>query len=254
MIKPSIAVTRVVNSCVLLELDGHAVLTDPWFAERWWLRRGEPLGLRIGDLPPLAAIVVTNPATNHWDLRGLRDLTGKETTPLYVPTPWMARRARALGFLRAESPSRGRAVDIAPGVSMEVVRAGRTLVWPNNAYVFGAAGGRVFFGGEIADVARLERYRAERPPVDLALLPVNGLRPLFGPRLVMGPAEAVAGASVLGARVLLPVHDAHGHDPLSWLFRTGGTAADAGAIAARSSGPGPAVTDLPTGERWELPR
>ncbi|RSN56731.1 MBL fold metallo-hydrolase [Actinomadura sp. WAC 06369] len=254
MIKPSIAVTRVVNSCVLLELDGHAVLTDPWFTERWWLRRGEPLGLRIGDLPPLAAIVVTNLATNHWDLRGLRDLAARETTPLYVPTSGMARRARKLGFLRAERLEAGRSVDIAPGVSMEVVPSGRTLVWPNNAYVFGAAGGRVFFGGEIADVAPLERYRAERPPVDLALLPVNGLRPPLGPRLVMGPDEAVTGASVLGARVLVPVHEAHGHDPLSWMFRTGGTARDAGAIAARTSGPDLAVTDLPTGERWEMPR
>lgn len=253
MIKPSIAVTRVVNSCVLLELDGHAVLTDPWFIERWWLRRGEPLGLRIGDLPPLAAIVVTNPATNHWDLRGLRGLTARETTPLYVPTSGMARRARARGFLRAERLPRGRALDIAPGVSMEVVPAGRTLVWPNNAYVFGAAGGRVFFGGEIADVAPLEHYRAGRPPVDLALLPVNGLRPLFGPPLVMGPQQAVAGAAVLGARTLVPVHDAHGHDPLSRLLRTGGTASDAAALVARSGGPDLAVTDLPTGERWELP-
>lgn len=117
------------------------------------------------------------------------------------------------------------------------------------AYAFDAAGGRVFFGGEIAEVTPLERYRAEQPPVNLALLPVNGLRPFFGPRLVMGPSQAVAGSSVLGARVLVPVHDAHGHDPLSRLFRTNGTASDAGRLA----GPDLLVTDLPTGERWESP-
>ncbi|MEW9528411.1 MBL fold metallo-hydrolase [Microbispora sp. NPDC049125] len=249
MIKASIAVTRVVNSCVLLELDGHAVLTDPWFTERWWLRRGEPLGLRISELPPLAAVVVTNPATNHWDLRGLRALPAKDTTPLYVPTLGMARRARTLGFTRAEPVRWGQTRAIAPGVSMRVVPAGRTLAWPNNAYAFAAAGGRVFFGGEIAEVTPLERYRAEQPPVDLALLPVNGLRPLSGPRLVMGPGQAVAGSSVLGARVLVPVHDAHGHDPLSRLFRTDGTASD----AARLAGPDLLVTNLPTGMRWELP-
>lgn len=94
-----------------------------------------------------------------------------------------------------------------------------------------------------------ERYRAEQSSVDLALLPVNGLQPLFGPRLVMGPRQAVAGSSVLGARVLVPVHDAHGHDPLSRFFRTSGTAAD----AVRLAGPDLLVTDLPTGERWELP-
>ncbi|GAA3579265.1 MBL fold metallo-hydrolase [Nonomuraea rosea] len=247
MINATIAVTRVVNSCVLLELDGHAVLTDPWFTERWWLRRGEPLGLRIAELGPLTAIVVTNLATNHWDLRALRAFPGKEHTPLYVPTAGMARRARALGFQRAERVRWGDAREIAAGLSMRVVPSGRTLMWPNNAYVFATAGGRVFFGGEMGEVAPLERYRAEHSPVDLTLLPVNGLQARLGPRLVMDPARAVAGAAALGARVLVPVHDAHGHDPLSALFRTNGTAADAVALA----GPDLRVVSLPTGERWQ---
>lgn len=75
------------------------------------------------------------------------------------------------------------------------------------------------------------------------------MRPLIGPPMVMGPAQAVAGSSVLGARVLVPVHDAHGDDPLSRLFRVNGTASD----AVRLSGPDLLVTDLPTGKRWELP-
>lgn len=247
MNKPSIAVTRIVNSSVLLELDGHAILTDPWFTERWWLRRGEPLGMQPEDLPPLTAIVVTNLATNHWDLRGLRHLPAKDTTPLYVPTPAMARRAKAQGFQRAEHLRWGQTRDIAAQISMRVVPSGKTLIWPNNAYAFETPNGRVFFGGEIADITSLERHRAEQPPADLALLPVNGLRPFFGPRLVMGPQQAVAGAVVLGARVLVPVHDAHGHDPLSRLFRTTGTAADTTCLA----GPDLLVNDLPTGKRWE---
>jgi L-ascorbate metabolism protein UlaG (beta-lactamase superfamily) len=251
MIKSSMAITRIVNSCVLLELDGHAVLTDPWFTERWWLRRGEPLGMRVQDLPQLSAIVVTNLATNHWDLRGLRALPAKETTPLYVPTPGMARRARRQGFALAECLRWGDTRDIAPGISIRAIPSGRTLAWPNNAYAFETAdGGSVFFGGEIAETAPLRRFRDERStPVDLALLPVNGLRPVLGPQLVMGPGEAVAGASALGARTLIPVHDAHGRDVLSKLFRTNGTAAD----AVRLAGPDLAVTDLPTGQRWRPP-
>lgn len=249
MSKSSIAVTRITNSCALLELDGHAVLTDPWFTERWWLRRGEPLGMEIAQLPPLTAIVVTNLATNHWDLRGLRDLPDKDSTPLYVPTSGMARRAEALGFARAERLGWGQTRDIAPGVAMRAVPSGRTLLWPNNAYAFEARGGRVFFGGEAAEVAPLRDYRAEQAPVDLALLPVNGLRPLFGPRLVMDPMRAVAGASALGARALIPIHDAHGHDPLSRLFRTHGTGSD----AVRLAGTDLRVHNLPTGRRWVLP-
>ncbi|WP_427886324.1 MBL fold metallo-hydrolase [Kribbella sp. GL6] len=117
-------------------------------------------------------------------------------------------------------------------------------MFPNNAYVFDTAAGRVFFGGEIADAAGLEQHK----PVDLALLPVNGLRSPLGQRLVMGPAEAIAGSAALGARVLFPVHDAHGHDPFSRLFHPGGTAAD----VVRLAGPDLAVAALPPGERWEL--
>jgi hypothetical protein len=56
----------------------------------------------------------------------------------------------------------------------------------------------------------------------------------------------VAGASALGAEVLIPVHDAHGHDPLSALFRPSGTAADAVAPAGTRL----RVVDLRPGERW----
>jgi DNA-binding PadR family transcriptional regulator len=64
-----LAITRVANACVVVELDGHTVLTDPWFTERWYLRRGEPLGMTVAELPPLTAIVATSFAVNHWDFR-----------------------------------------------------------------------------------------------------------------------------------------------------------------------------------------
>jgi L-ascorbate metabolism protein UlaG (beta-lactamase superfamily) len=136
-----------------------------------------------------------------------------------------------------------------PALFIEAVPAGRTLVWPNNAYAFSSGGTGVFFGGEVRDVAWLERYRARRGPVAMALLPVNGLRPVLGPPLVMGPRQAVAGANILGARVLVPVHDAHANDPLSLVFRRHGSAAEAKALAARRWTELDVVC-LPPGERW----
>ncbi|WP_214401016.1 MBL fold metallo-hydrolase [Pseudonocardia lacus] len=244
MTKPSLVVTRVANACVLLEFGGHAVLTDPWFTERWFLRRGEPLGLRVEELPALAAIVATNPVANHWDRRALRAYRGKVGTRVVVSTAGMARSARALGYPDVEQLRWGRSREVAPGVWVEAVPSGRTLGAPNNAYLFSAGDLRVFFGGELADVSGLGRYA----PVDVALLPTNGLRPLVGPSLVTGPVEAVAGARALGARVLVPVHDAHAADPLSLLFRRNGSAADAVRIAP----PGLDVVPLDPGQRWEF--
>jgi L-ascorbate metabolism protein UlaG (beta-lactamase superfamily) len=245
MSKHDLAITRVANACVLLELNGHAILTDPYFTERWYLRRGEPLGLRLAQLPQLTAIVATSFAPNHWDLRALREYDRKSVTPLYVSTAGMARRARALGFDRVEVLTWDEIRQPASGLTVEAAPAGHTAIWPNNAYVLDSGGTRVFFGGEIAEVAWLERYRSRRDPVSVALLPVNGLRPLVGPPLVMGHREAVAGAGVLGARVLVPIHDAHGNDLLSLLVRRHGSAAEARALAT-----GLDVVCLAPGVRW----
>jgi L-ascorbate metabolism protein UlaG (beta-lactamase superfamily) len=239
----------VANACVVLELDGHAVLTDPWFTERWYLRRGEALGLRVADLPELTAIVATNVAANHWDRRALAEYRHKSVTPVYVSTAGMARQARRLGYRRAEVLAWHDTRQLTAELSVRAVPAGRTLLWRNNAYLFDSGRVRVFFGGEIQDVALVQRHRVECGPADVALLPTNGLKPLIGPPLVMGPREAVAGASALAARVLVPVHDAHAGDPLSLVFRRHGCAADAQAMAPR----GLDVVSLQPGERWEMP-
>jgi L-ascorbate metabolism protein UlaG (beta-lactamase superfamily) len=242
-----VSVTRVANACVLLEMDGHAILTDPWFTERWYLRRGEPLGLRVDELPRLTAIVATSFAANHWDLRALRDYPHKADTPVFVSAARMVRQARAIGYRLVEHLRWDETRDLTPTLSVEAVPAGRTLLWRNNAYVFSSDRTRVFFGGEIEDVALVERYRGRRAPVDVALLPVNGLRPVLGPPLVMGPRQAVAAAVTLGARTLLPVHDAHADDPLSLIFRRHGSAVEAKALAR----PGLDVVCLTPGQRWE---
>jgi L-ascorbate metabolism protein UlaG (beta-lactamase superfamily) len=255
--KPSVApvelaITRVANACVLLELNGHTVLTDPWFTERWYLRRGEPLGLGITELPPLTAIVATSFAANHWDLRALREYDYKTTTPVYVSTSRMARQARALGYPLVERLGWDEVRELTPTLSVEAVAAGRTLAWRNNAYVFGSGQTRILFGGEIADVAWLERYRARHAPVQVALLPVNGLRPLLGPPLVMGPEQAVTAANTVGADVLIPIHDAHADDLLSLIFRRHGCAQEAQVLAA-SQPTGLDVVCLPPGRRWTFP-
>jgi L-ascorbate metabolism protein UlaG (beta-lactamase superfamily) len=248
-----LAVTRVANSCVLLEIGPHAVLTDPYFTERWHLHRGEPLGLTIGELPALAAIVASHSYPNHWDLRALRQYPHKESTPVYVSSPRMARQAGALGFTKVEYLRWGRTGQPAPGLVVEAAPAGRTLWWRHNAYILSCDGVRVFFAGEIRDVSLLRRYRTARPSVDLALLPVNGLRSVIGPPIVMGPADAVAGASALGAPVLVPVHDAYAEeDLLARVIRRHGSGADATSLAKAASG-APDVVCLPTGQRWTFP-
>jgi L-ascorbate metabolism protein UlaG (beta-lactamase superfamily) len=188
--------------------------------------------------------VATNPVANHWDVRALREYRGRSAPAVVVSTAGMARRARALGYRDVTRLRWGRSCELAPGLEVEAVPSGRTLAAPNNAYLFTCGDLRVFFGGELADVGGLGRFA----PVSVALLPTNGVRPLVGPALVTGPADAVAGAVALGARALVPIHDAHAADPLSLVFRRHGSAAD----AVRLAPAGLEVVRLDPGQRWEF--
>jgi len=241
-------ITRIANSCALLDFDGDVVLTDPYFTERWHLHRGEPLGMTIDELPALAAIVVSHFFPNHWDTRGLSWYRGRRDTPVFVASERMVRSAARIGFERVVLAEWGTTHRITDRLRLEVVEAHHSPGGNVNNYVLTSGTASVFFGGEARDVAPLRAYRAHHHPVDVALLPVNGLHvPLTGPKLVMGSHDALAGARVLGARSFVPIHDAHGHD-LVWGFLQ----RDGSAQTARDDArPGdPDVVCLATGVPW----
>jgi L-ascorbate metabolism protein UlaG (beta-lactamase superfamily) len=239
----TLTITRVVNSSVLIEADGLAVLTDPWFTERWHIHRAEPLGLTPADLPPLDLIVGSNPFVNHWDIRGLRAIRSKGAT-VVSPNRRMSHAARHAGFANR--------IRLRPGASTTVgpIRIdsfpGGGFGPATSVYVLTIGSTRIMFGGEAGDVSGV----AGHGPVDIALLPVNGLT-AFGRSLVMSAAEAVEAAAAAGAHTLIPIHDAHADD-LIWRFiRRRSTASDCLAVRDRIA-PGLRVLDVPTGERVDL--
>jgi L-ascorbate metabolism protein UlaG (beta-lactamase superfamily) len=244
----SIHVTRVVNSCTLIEIGGLTVLTDPWFTERWHVHRGEALGLTPADLPRLDLIVGSNPFVNHWDGRGLRRIRGRSAV-VVTPNRRMARTARAAGFRHTVRLGAGQSTMVGP-VRVDAFGGGgfgpRT-----NVYVLSAGGQRVLFGGEARDVEAVRAWTAAHGPVDAALLPVNGLAVLGRVPLVMSAAEAVTAAAAAGAHTLCAIHDAHYEDPVWWFIRRRSTAADCGPVRDRVA-PDLRVVDVPTGRRVEL--
>jgi L-ascorbate metabolism protein UlaG (beta-lactamase superfamily) len=180
-----LAVTRVANSCVLLELGRHAVLTDPWFRERWHLHRGEPLGLTVADLPVLTAILGSHAFPNHWDVDAFEHYAPKDRTVVVVENARMARRARAVGFGHVVQSGDGDELMLTDDLRLEVVGDRGPAGQSSNLYVLTCGDRRVLVGGEARNVATVAAYRAAHAPVDVALLPVNGLHVPVGPRLVM---------------------------------------------------------------------
>jgi L-ascorbate metabolism protein UlaG (beta-lactamase superfamily) len=86
---------------------------------------------------------------------------------------------------------------------------------PEIGFVIQAGGFTVYFGGDTMLIPELSRLADEFPPIDIALLPINGLR-VFGRQVVMDPLQAADLCALLKPRVAIPTHYAF----------TGGTLVD----------------------------
>ena len=82
---------------------------------------------------------------------------------------------------------------------------------PQSSWVVSAAGRRIFHGGDTLWHGHWWRIGRQFGPFDAAFLPVNGARfgwrqPVSGQPGVLTPEQAVAAATILGARTLVPIH------------------------------------------------
>jgi L-ascorbate metabolism protein UlaG (beta-lactamase superfamily) len=243
-----LAITRIVNSTTLIEIDGHTVLTDPWFTERWHVHRGEPLGLAAAELPMIDVVLGGNPFVNHWDRQGLRQIGAKAAT-VVTPNRRMSRVARAAGFRTLVTLADGRSTTVG-NLRIEAFSGGG-MGPRTNVYVLSTPTVRLLFGGEACDVGAIRRWARANGPVQVAMLPVNGLSVLGRP-LVMSAAEAVEAADAAGAHTLFAIHDAH-YEDLVWRFiRRRSTAGDC--LPARDRiAPAIRIIDVPTGLRRAVP-
>ncbi|MGV9412044.1 MBL fold metallo-hydrolase [Nocardia sp. NPDC003693] len=207
-----LTVTRVVHASVLLDFGGARILTDPWLSERRFYRQGEPRSVATAaDLPPLAGIVISHDHYDHCDLDALLDYPDR-TVPFAV-VPGLAAKVRAAGF--------GSVVELAPWQRtqlgpVEVIAAPASHAVPEVTFVLRADGHTVYFGADTLRVPELDEVARRFPDIDLALLPINGLRirPALNRQVVMDAAEAADLTRVLRARIAVPIHYAFSSGPI----------------------------------------
>jgi L-ascorbate metabolism protein UlaG (beta-lactamase superfamily) len=243
-----LAITRVVNACALLELGGAAVLTDPYFEDHWFMRMREPIGLRVEQLPRLAAILGGHSVFDHWQPASLAAYPHQAETPVLVATRSMRAKALAAGFQQVEVVTWGERRTLAPGLEVEVAPAQTATGLKVNSYVLSASGRRVFVGTEARDLEPLRRYREQQPGVEVAMLPIDGAR-VLGHKLVMDAQDALEAARILGAHTLVPFH--YALEPIPLLLQTPSDAQRLQALAP--SCPEVRVVQLAPGQRWVGP-
>lgn len=212
-----LGVTFIGHSSFFLQIGGKNILVDPNFA-RWIfvLKRLRRPGLRLRDLPPIDAVLVSHAHFDHLHRPSLRTIahstrrkTGKR--PIILVPRNLHDLVGDLGFSRVveldwwqslqlgnveitHTPSRhwgARVVrDVHRGYGGYVLRSGKHSVYH--------AGDTAYFEGFAEIGARLKP--------ELALLPIGAYHPASFRNVHTSPEDAIQAFQDLGARWMVPMH------------------------------------------------
>ncbi|WP_433682866.1 MBL fold metallo-hydrolase [Nocardia sp. CA-119907] len=208
----SVTATRVVHASVLLDFGGARILTDPWLSERRFYYQGEPRSIATAaDLPELAGIAISHAHYDHCDLGALQSYPDKNVP--FAVVRGLAKRVRAAGFRNVVELDPWQTTHLGP-VEVTATPAGHGI--PEVTFVLRADGHTVFFGADTLRIAELDEIANRFKELDLALLPINGLRirPAFNHQVVMDAAEAADLTRALRPRLAVPIHYAFSSGPL----------------------------------------
>jgi L-ascorbate metabolism protein UlaG (beta-lactamase superfamily) len=197
------AITRICHSCHLIEIGGRTFLTDPWFSEKPGYHPGEPVAMSVADLPDLDGVLISHHHYDHCDLAAFAAYRDHDV-PMFVAGP-VAPRARRAGF-----------TNVTPLAPWESATAGGVTITATPAkhavyevtFVLADGDRTVFFGGDTMLIPELRELPGRVGPIDIALLPVNGLRirPQLNKQVVMNATEAAQLVGVLKPELAIPHH------------------------------------------------
>ncbi|MGK3209243.1 MBL fold metallo-hydrolase [Amycolatopsis sp. MEPSY49] len=225
----TLAVTRIAHACQLIEFGDLRVLTDPWFTQSATYYQGEKLALPVTSLGRLDAIVITHEHYDHCDLDALAGAGFSPDIPIVGPGTVTAiakdKGFRTLHTIEAWETAVVGDLAIAKDKgfrTLHTIEAWETAVvgdltvtaTPGKhgvhevTFVIQAGGRTVFFGGDSLRVPELDRIPDRLGPVDLAILPINGLciRPVNLAQVVMDAEQAAELTAVLRPKLAVPHH------------------------------------------------
>ena len=200
----NLKITMISHCCLLIELGGRRILTDPWMTEPlYWgkLYHRFGLGMTVTDLPPLDLIVASHGHDDHLDPGTLRQLD--PSIPVAVCHK-AASKVRKLGCTNVHAMRAGDRVELdALTIHACCGKHPGGLV----TYVLESAGKRVFFAGDTVFCPELLEVGRQFPGLTASLLPVSGGRMLWGAlQFHMNPLEAAKVAASLNSDVVIPTH------------------------------------------------
>jgi len=240
------AITFIGHSSFLIQTAGRAVLIDPVFATRLIvLRRQRRPGLRIADLPPIDAVLLTHAHMDHLNRPSLRAITREMrrrgvAAPMAIVPKGVEDLVADLGFARVETlewwqtaelkaqphvaSNSGHLVPIEPGrhpkrlaeeegvtITATPARHWGARMFKDTHRGFGgyviasASGPTIYHSGDTAYFGGFAEIGRRLRP-EIALLPIGAYFPDSYRAVHTSPEEALQGFVDLKAEVMIPMH------------------------------------------------
>jgi len=213
-------VTWLGHACFLVRLGGLTILTDPFLTE--WAspivgigpKRFAGPGISIERLPPIDLIVVSHNHYDHFDLRTIERLPGRERIAAFVPLG-LGRYFRDRGYGRVIEADWGDRAQFGAVTATLVpvnhwsrrtpLDTNRTL-WGGHV-LEGPGGVKLFHAGDTGYGPVFREVIARHGPFDLAMVPIGGYDPPIMMKAThLDPEQAVLVADEIGARIAVGMH------------------------------------------------
>ncbi len=160
----TLTITRIAYSSVLIDFDGHRVLTDPWLSERDGYYHGEPYGITLETLPRLDGVAVSHDHYDHYDMEAFQAYPDKQV-PIAV-IRGAEETARQVGFSNVIGMDAWETTTFGP---ITVTAAPGKHSVPEITYLLQTGGLTVYFGGDTLLIPELSEIPRRFPQVDVAL-------------------------------------------------------------------------------------
>jgi L-ascorbate metabolism protein UlaG (beta-lactamase superfamily) len=223
-----LGLTFIGHSSFFVQMGGKNILIDPNFA-RWIfvLKRLRRPGLRLRDLPPIDAVLITHAHFDHLHRPSLRTIarltrikSGKR--PLIIVPRHVRDLVSDLGYARVIDMDWWQALQLG---SVEITHTpakhwGARVIRDTHrgygGYVLRAGGHSLYHSGDTAYFDGFQEIGARLKP-DVALLPIGAYYPASFRNVHTSPEDAVRAFGDLGARWMVPMHYGSfrlGHEPI----------------------------------------